>query len=273
MNSLRSSENYSPGGESLKPFLESRAAGLETTVSFISGAFPMLQLHRRIDGKDFFWLVNNQEQKQVCDLKIQGVKGTASIWDCETGSIRQVTSSDTKDGANISLTFKPLEAFWLVFDPASDAGTVAEDGRFIKLIDVTGTWKVTYNPDIQPVMEFSSVPAASFASGVEKPLVDWKAWGLEKFSGLLEYTRSVNIESIDKQMIIDLGKVCHVAEVWINGQPAGARMWGPYVFDISTLVKPGLNEIRIRIANLINNSYGDLQESGLLGPVQILNRE
>ncbi|MEI6604847.1 MAG: discoidin domain-containing protein, partial [Verrucomicrobiota bacterium] len=42
---------------------------------------------------------------------------------------------------------------------------------------------------------------------------------------------------------------------------------GPYVFDISTALRPGKNEIRVRVANLINNSYGDRQESGLFGPV------
>ena len=73
-------------------------------------------------------------------------------------------------------------------------------------------------------------------------------------------------------MWIDLGNVCHVAEVWVNGKSVGSRMWGPYVFDITGAVKQGPNEIRIRIANLINNSYGDLKESGLIGPVQILGR-
>jgi hypothetical protein len=53
-------------------------------------------------------------------------------------------------------------------------------------------------------------------------------------------------------------------------KPAGARLWGPYEFDISAMVKVGRNEIRIRIANLINNSYDDPRESGLLGPVRIL---
>jgi len=31
----------------------------------------------------------------------------------------------------------------------------------------------------------------------------------------------------------------------------------------------GKNEIRVRIANLIDNSYGDIQESGRLGPVTV----
>ena len=70
-------------------------------------------------------------------------------------------------------------------------------------------------------------------------------------------------------MVLDLGKVCHAAEVWVNGQSVGARLWGPYVFDVSKALRPGMNELRIRVANLINNSYGDKQESGLLGPVTL----
>lgn len=47
----------------------------------------------------------------------------------------------------------------------------------------------------------------------------------------------------------------------------GARLWGPYVFDIGKALHPGANEIHVRVANLINNSYGDIRESGLFGPV------
>ena len=119
-------------------------------------------------------------------------------------------------------------------------------------------------------MEFPSSPPAEFVAGVEKPLEDWKVWGLEKFSGLMDYSKTIGIEKTEKQMFLDLGKVCHVAEVWVNGSSLGARMWGPHVFDISKVARAGKNEIRVRIANLINNSYGDFTESGLMGPVKIL---
>lgn len=270
MDELRNSPNYAACGESLIPLLEKGAPGLESQVQFTSGAFPMLQLHRRIDGKDFFWLANNSDQKQDCDLRINGVGGGASIWDCETGGIRPVASSAAENGSNIRLSFKPLEAFWLVIDPAAQVNADAVKPDFQDLMEVAGNWKVTYTAGIQPVMEFPSFPPASFATGIEKPLEDWKNWGLEKFSGLLEYTRSINIEKTGKQMFLDLGKVCHVAEVWVNGQSVGSRMWGPYVFEMTSAVKPGPNEIRVRIANLVNNSYGDLQESGLIGPVKIM---
>jgi hypothetical protein len=129
---------------------------------------------------------------------------------------------------------------------------------------------VAYDPGIQPVMEFPTAPPGEFAQGVEKPLEDWSAWGLRKFSGLLDYTKTIAVEGPEKGMRLDLGKVCHVAEVWVNGKSCGARLWGPHVFEIGALLRPGQNEIHVRIANLINNSYGEFTESGLLGPVRIV---
>jgi hypothetical protein len=70
-------------------------------------------------------------------------------------------------------------------------------------------------------------------------------------------------------MVLDLGKVCHAAEVWVNGRSCGARLWAPHVFDVSTALHTGRNEIRVRVANLINTTYGEPAESGLLGPVTL----
>jgi len=70
-------------------------------------------------------------------------------------------------------------------------------------------------------------------------------------------------------MVLDLGMVCHAAEVWVNGRSVGERLLGPYIYDVSKAMRPGKNEIRVRVANLINNNYGDIQPSGLFGPVAI----
>lgn len=43
----------------------------------------------------------------------------------------------------------------------------------------------------------------------------------------------------------------------------------PHTFDITDALRPGDNEIRVRVANLVNNNYGERRESGLLGPVTI----
>ena len=48
----------------------------------------MLQTRRHIDGRDFFWLVNNHEKPQNCEVVISGVHGAAECWDCETGEVK-----------------------------------------------------------------------------------------------------------------------------------------------------------------------------------------
>jgi len=42
------------------------------------------------------------------------------------------------------------------------------------------------------------------------------------------------------------------------------------VYAIGDALRPGPNEIRVRVANLINNSYGEFSGSGLRGPVRLV---
>jgi len=274
MDQLKENKNLISGSESLKPWIESLAAGLTTKIKFISGEFPLLQLRRNIDGRDFIWMGNNQEVQQNCELELTGIRGGASIWDCETGEIKPIASRDTDGGSRIFLKFKPLEAFWLVFEPDKPA-TWDEEVQLTEykvLEGISGNWSIRIDPVIQPALEFPVNVPEEFRQGTVKPLTDWKYWGLEKFSGIVDYTSVFTLASAGKPLQLNLGTVNHVAEVWINGVSAGSRMWPPFTFDITRLVKSGVNEIRIRVANLVNNSYGDIKPSGLMGPVYIVEK-
>ncbi len=54
-----------------------------------------------------------------------------------------------------------------------------------------------------------------------------------------------------------------------GGKPCGARIWAPHTVDITDAARPGANVLEVRVANLANNSYGDLRPSGLIGPVSV----
>ncbi len=256
----------------LEPLLETRAHGLEGPVRFLEGGFPMLQHRRRIDGRDFFWLANNAGEERECRLALSGVRGAASVWDCETGRTYPLVSEETKGGSEVRLVFKPYEAYWLVFDTQQPGhrGSWWRKREPEVVAAIEGPWTVRFDPKIQPALEFPVTPPAEILRGARKNLEDWRAWGLRKFSGLLDYTTTAKLSGPAAGLSLDLGKVAHAAEVWVNGLPCGSRLWGPYVFDISRAVKPGLNEIRVRIANLVGNSYGEESESGLFGPVKIV---
>ena len=232
----------------------------------------MLEERRRIDGRDFFWLANNTGAWQTCDVVIEGVRGAASIWDCETGEVRPATSTDAEGGSRLTLVFKPYEAYWLVFDPslAARSGPSPRRPEVETVADLTGPWTVVFDASVQPAMEYPLTPSPAFAAGTPKTLGDWKGWGLEKFSGLLDYVKTISVDKSGPEIKLDLGKVCHFAEVWVNGRSCGARLWGPYMYDIGAALHAGANEIRVRVGNLINNSYGEMAESGLIGPVRLI---
>jgi hypothetical protein len=273
MDELRAQPTFTAcPGTDLGPLLDGTASGLSGPVRFVSGAFPLLQHRRRIDGRDFYWLANNADEWRTCDLAVRDARGAASIWDCETGLIRPIASAETGEGSRLSLVFKPFEGYWLVFDPKAPPLPGAGERRAEPevVLEVEGPWTVTYDARLQPVMEYPMRPPGVFGAGIEKPLEDWKAWGMEKFSGLLDYAKAVRLDRVDSGLELDLGKVCHAAEVWVNGRPCGQRLWGPHVFGIGGALRPGVNEIRVRIANLVNNSYGEIAESGLLGPVRLI---
>ncbi|MEI6606023.1 MAG: glycosyl hydrolase [Verrucomicrobiota bacterium] len=271
MAALKAAPAFTALANGLKPALGDegmRPAGLESPFGFHprhGHDFALLQQHRHIDGKEFFWLANNTEQPQECHLSFH--RGyAASIWDCETGAIRPAQSYGC---GQVDLCFKPLEGYWLVLDATLPTQDVPKPPTMKDMLTISGPWKVSFDAKIQPEMEFPITPPTEFAAGVDKPLEDWQAWAGTKFSGLLDYSKSITVEKVDPSMVLDLGKVCHAAEVWINGKSVGARLWGPYVFDVAKALQPGSNEIRVRVANLINNSYDDLQPSGLFGPVTL----
>jgi hypothetical protein len=120
------------------------------------------------------------------------------------------------------------------------------------------------------------------------PLQSWYAYGLEQYTGYLDYETSVKTDKTTSPFFIDLGNVKYMAEVFVNGKSVGARLWQPFVFDLSKELKQGENKIRIRVGNLIvgdmwlKNNMGQLRtwgwkgnpdfekyDAGMLGPIRI----
>lgn len=131
------------------------------------------------------------------------------------------------------------------------------------------------------------------------PLVSWSNLGLEWYSGRALYSTKMVIPGnwIDPKtrLVLDLGKVSHFAEIWVNGKLVTFCPWPPFQADITSFVKAGENSLAIVVSNLLANKAtwnilddnllsrsarwwhdGSITrekeklESGLLGPVRIL---
>ena len=58
---------------------------------------------------------------------------------------------------------------------------------------------------------------------------------------------------------LSLGKVCDVAEVYLNGKSAGILWKAPYKLNITELVQTGENNLKIEVVNQwVNRLTGDM---------------
>jgi hypothetical protein len=133
-------------------------------------------------------------------------------------------------------------------------------------------------------------------------LSDWSSSddpGVKYFSGVGTYTKTVQASpdwfKKGAHLWIDLGDVKNLAEVTVNGKELGQTWHRPYRIDATSALKPGANEITIKVVNAwVNRMIGDEQPgatkisfadvkpykanspllpSGLLGPVTVVRED
>ena len=124
--------------------------------------------------------------------------------------------------------------------------------------------------------------------------------GVKYFSGTGTYADTLNAPAEwfkkDASLWIDLGDVKNLADVTVNGKDLGIVWHAPYRVDVTNALKPGANEISIKVTNAwVNRLIGDQQPdatvkytfadvkpykanspllpSGLLGPVVVVRVE
>ena len=131
-----------------------------------------------------------------------------------------------------------------------------------------------------------------FESGeTEYHLGSWTETGLTHYTGNAAYERDFELapQLRGNQILLDCGQVGVAAEVFLNGQKAGTRLWTPFSIDVTTFLKPGKNHLRIVVTNASDaamraapdlKSYQEIGRpvpyldsidiNGLIGPVQLV---
>jgi hypothetical protein len=133
-------------------------------------------------------------------------------------------------------------------------------------------------------------------------LSDWsnsKDPGVKYFSGVGSYTKTVQASPQwfrkGARLWIDLGDVKNLAAVTVNGRELGQAWHAPYRVEATSALKPGANQITIKVVNAwVNRLIGDEQPgatkitfadvkpykasspllpSGLLGPVTLIRQD
>jgi len=132
---------------------------------------------------------------------------------------------------------------------------------------------------------FTAPIAFTVGGGGVIRLGDWAAQGLPHYSGGITYSQSFSLTQAhaDAPLVLDLGRVRGTAQVTVNGRSAGVRIWRPYRFDVTGLLRAGDNRIEVTVYNTLGPYfgagyptpyvYGGQEASGLFGPVRLTSSE
>nr|MCU0247922.1 hypothetical protein [Bryobacter sp.] len=196
--------------------------------------------HRRAGDTDIYFVTNLQPEAIETDVRFRTGGRRAERWDPMDASVTPLGAIPEGSRTRIPLRLDPWESLFVVFRPgAPDVPQPAPQWKNALTID--GPWD----------MELEGVRFPRRALRIDK-LADWKDDPATRhFSGTGIYRGSFAWAGAPGLVRLDLGVVGCVAEVLINGKPAGTRILRPYRFDVSKLLVRGRNRIEIRVTNLL----------------------
>jgi len=85
----------------------------------------------------------------------------------------------------------------------------------------------------------------------------WKEQGYPFYSQQVSYRQKFNITETGRKIILRLPEWDGTtAEVYVNGSKAGQICWPPYELEVGRLLKPGENEITVKIVGSLKNTFG-----------------
>ncbi len=119
-------------------------------------------------------------------------------------------------------------------------------------------------PEGLPPFEISSSPEGAL------PFLPDGREDLRLFSGTVRYSCVFKAGPSPAYPALDLGSVRETAEVFVNGRPAGVRLWGPFRYDLSGLLREGENTLEVLVTNTpAPKTDGVSLPFGLAGPVRV----
>lgn len=251
-------------------------------------------IHRTDGPRDIYFVATPKHHPFDTEVSFRVTGKAPRLWHPDTGEIEPTSYRFEKGQTIIPMHFEPQDSVFVIFEGDAEKTSLSLPANSMKtLATINGPWLLTFpeNWGAPPEIEF---PA----------LASWTAnenTGVKYFSGTSTYHKQIEASpewfKDDAKLWLDLGKVREIAEVTLNGKPVGGILWKPpFKVDVSGLLKPGSNQLEIKVTNLWpNRMIGDMQpgvaktftwtdykafkadspliESGLLGPVTIRSTE
>jgi hypothetical protein len=221
-------------------------------------------VHRALPEGHLYWVNSPALEPQSVDISLRVCGLKPQKWNPMNGEVTDLSYRFEGDRTVVNLDFEPNDAFFIVLREKADEGSVIlpeEKRTALDSLEIEGMGCWTENPQTR------------------------------HFSGTLSYRHTLDIPEYTGRLLIDLGEVYNLAQVFIDGKPVETLWKAPFKVDITDYIKDRKTvDLEIRVTNLwVNHLIGDaakephqrssytsfdfyngtepLQKSGLIGPV------
>ncbi len=265
-------------------------------------------IHRRTAEAEIYFLANSTNERQSVNAAFNAQGTQAEVWNALAGSVAPLNARFDAHGASLALAFEPYESKVIVISKRTLPRPAETPVANVPApLDLSTGWRVTMGPNAQPqtieqLRSWTEQEATRFYSGTatyEKEVTLPAALLQPGLAVRLDFGAGqavpVQVRKNGMRAWLD-APIRDAAVVYVNEQRAGAVWCPPYSIDVTRLLKPGANRLRIVVGNTainymaghkqpdykqLNLRYGErfqaqdmenLQPlpSGLLGPVRLV---
>jgi hypothetical protein len=249
-------------------------------------------IHRRDGNTEIYFVVNRTNGPLTVTGRFQVTGKEAALWHADGGAMEPAVYNMDSITTRVDFSLLENEAVFVVFgNNTSQVARTVPQKQYLTLSEVKGAWDVSFPKDLgaPPIIQLPQLVS----------LTENKEEGVRYFSGTCTYSKNIDVKkewlTPKQKIILDLGKVKDMAEVYLNGRQVDFLWKAPFQVDITSAVKAGANKLEIKVTNeWTNRLAGDkehpehkilsscpmpfgkreyeLEPSGLIGPVRIKAR-
>ncbi len=239
---------------------------IETTDVIVDGDYPLLRIYHCMRNKtDIFMFVNEDISKAVKTNLILPVQGDYMRID--------ILNDIKVKGNNIDSVFllelQPYQSQIVIFDEALDMFLDEAEYKIVREEDISPKYTLEL-AEFNNMAEFKNVGDFEEFFNITAPTFR------PDFAGKMRYSFNILLNDVGKHVFLDLGTVGQNAMLNVNGKEIGIRIAKPYIFDITSAIKNGTNDVCVTVSNTLVRNTPDvfskqllLAPSGLLGGMKI----
>lgn len=248
---------------------------------------PMAFIHRTMDGREVYFVSNQSDERHTFPITFRVTGKVPQQWNPVTAERLAIHYyTDNGHTTRLDVTLEPNESTFIVFGKAEDLpARLSAEPRILATIQTP--WSVTFQSEMRGPQATQRFDSLTPWNEHEDPAIRY-------YSGTATYTNTLKMKKKPtEELYLDLGRVMVMARVYINDVYAGGVWTAPYRLNVTRLLRKGKNTIRVEVVNNWQNRLiGDqqlpeeerptwtsvnpwqaespLQESGLIGPVQVI---